>query len=387
MPTEEETTAPVLQPWQRRLVGATIVVLCLSVLGAAFIGIILTLGNIISTFSHVLWPLAVAGILALMLRPLARGLEQRLKISPVISVVLLYGMVIIAGTAVAAILLPVLFHQISDLIRYAPSIAADLRGYLESRWGDQLATLEEALAIGDWQENMEEIIREGVHLAESALPFLLTAGEKLFQFITFLTGLAILPIYLFFFLKSDKEPTADLERQLSFLPTGLRHDLIFLAREFINIILSFFRGQLIIALIMGVLLSIGFAIFGLKFSVLLGLTLGLLNIIPYLGTILGFVLTIPLALFQPEGGWEVALGVVGVFVAVQALESWFLTPRIMGQRTGLHPVMVIIAIFFWGTALGGLLGMILAIPLTAFFVIFWRLLRQKYLPHPDSTPA
>jgi len=71
-----------------------------------------------------------------------------------------------------------------------------------------------------------------------------------------------------------------------------------------------------------------------------------------------------------------------VKVVVQAIEAWLLTPRIMGHRTGLHPVVIIVAIFFWGTALGGVLGMVLAVPLTAFFVTTWRLLKRKYFTAP-----
>jgi predicted PurR-regulated permease PerM len=69
-----------------------------------------------------------------------------------------------------------------------------------------------------------------------------------------------------------------------------------------------------------------------------------------------------------------------VFAVVQTIEAYLLTPKIMGDRTGLHPVVIIVAIFFWGSAFGGITGMILAIPLTAFLVVFWRLAREKYLP-------
>ena len=68
-----------------------------------------------------------------------------------------------------------------------------------------------------------------------------------------------------------------------------------------------------------------------------------------------------------------------VFVVVHAVEGYVLTPKIMGGRTGLHPIVIIVAVFFWGTALGGIGGMILAIPLTAFLVVFWRLAREKYI--------
>jgi predicted PurR-regulated permease PerM len=74
--------------------------------------------------------------------------------------------------------------------------------------------------------------------------------------------------------------------------------------------------------------------------------------------------------------------VLVVKIVVQAVEGWVLTPKIMGAQTGLHPVMIIFAIFFWGTAFNGVLGMLLAIPLTAFFVTAWRLAKRKYLPRP-----
>ena len=99
----------------------------------------------------------------------------------------------------------------------------------------------------------------------------------------------------------------------------------------------------------------------------------------YLGSIIGLAIAIPLALFQPDGGVTTLVLTLVVFVVVQQIEGWFLTPKIMGDRTGLHFMAIIVAIFFWGTALGGILGMILAIPLTAFLASLWRLARQKYI--------
>ena len=98
----------------------------------------------------------------------------------------------------------------------------------------------------------------------------------------------------------------------------------------------------------------------------------------YLGTTIGLAVTIPLAFFQPGGSFGLVGLVLLVKLVVQNIEGWFLTPRIMGHRTGLHPVAIIVAIFFWGTALRGILGMILAIPLTAFFVTAWRFVKWRY---------
>jgi predicted PurR-regulated permease PerM len=100
----------------------------------------------------------------------------------------------------------------------------------------------------------------------------------------------------------------------------------------------------------------------------------------------GLSITIPLAYFQPDGGWPVLIGVLITIGVVQAVEAYILTPRIMGKTTGLHPMAVIFAMFFWGTALGGIFGLIMAIPLTAFLVVFWRLLKEKYLPLQEESP-
>ena len=93
---------------------------------------------------------------------------------------------------------------------------------------------------------------------------------------------------------------------------------------------------------------------------------------------------LPLALLQPGGGMSLVGLVLLVFGCVQATEGWYLTPKIMGHRTGLHPIAIMVSIFFWGTALNGILGMVLAIPLTAFIVTAWRLVKRKYFGVPEA---
>jgi predicted PurR-regulated permease PerM len=190
---------------------------------------------------------------------------------------------------------------------------------------------------------------------------------------------AVLPVYLVFFLLARERKLTGLGNHLPFLKPDTRKDVVFLATEFVNIIVVFFRGQLLIALLQGVLFALGFALVGLKFGLVLGLLLGFLNIIPYLGSILGLGIALPLAYFQQDGGLFTLGGVLAVFTLVQVIEGYVLTPRIMGDRTGLHPMAIIVAVFFWGSALSGILGMILAIPLTAFGVVFWRLAKEKYI--------
>lgn len=191
---------------------------------------------------------------------------------------------------------------------------------------------------------------------------------------------AIIPVYLFFILNGDRDVWKDMKKQLTFLPKERRDDLIFLAKQFSDILIAFFRGQIIIGMLLGVVLAVGFGLVGLKFGIAIGIILGLLNIIPYLGTMLGIVTVLPIAYLQDGGGVNLIILCAVVFIIGQLLTDYVFTPRIMGDKTGMGPMLIIFSVFFWGTALGGLLGMILAIPLTAFFLVFWRLARDKYLP-------
>jgi predicted PurR-regulated permease PerM len=207
-----------------------------------------------------------------------------------------------------------------------------------------------------------------------------SAGADVLSGIGALLAWVVAPIYFAFFLMADTSRISDLENYLPFLKSETRKDLVYLFEEFLTIIVAFFRGQLIIAFLQGLLFAIGFTLVGLKYGFVIGLTLGFLNIVPYLGNIIGLGTALPLAFFQDSGGMVRVALVLLVFAAVQMIEGYLLTPKIMGDRTGLHPVVIILAVFFWGTALNGIMGMILAIPLTAFLVVFWRLAREKYLP-------
>jgi predicted PurR-regulated permease PerM len=201
----------------------------------------------------------------------------------------------------------------------------------------------------------------------------------MFQSVAGLFAWAVLPLYLAFFLMAKPFEPKKISTFLPFLKKTTRDDISYLFDQFIGILVTFFRGQIIIAMIQGVLFAIGFALIGLPYSIVIGMTLGLLNIIPYLGNIVGLSVALPLSYFGADGGLTQVILVLIVFTVVQSIEGYILTPKIMGNRTGLHPALIIFSVFFWGVALGGILGMMLAIPLTAFAVVFWRLLKKKYM--------
>lgn len=390
VPENDQTSAgaeaPLLSPVQRRVAGFALALLAFVTAGVLLVGLAFVGVKLLSVFSGVLWPLVTAGVMALVLMPLVHVLERRLGIRRVFAVIIIFGGFLIAGTGLVVAVVPPAISQLVEFIQSLPDLWARALTYGREHFPEWSATAEQYLQNPTLKETMNNLVAEAKGLATHALPSLKAAGAAALSLFGFFTSLAIIPIYLFFFLLSSGDPTRNLHEQLTFLRPGVRDDLVFLVREFISIVVSFFRGQLLIGLIMGVLLAVGFGIIGLKFGLFIGLMLGVLNIVPYLGTIIGLSIALPLAFLQPEGGVQLVGLVLAVFIAVQMIEGWYLTPKIMGDRTGLHPVVIIVAIFFWGTALGGILGMILAIPLTAFFVTAWRLVKKKYLT-PLTNPT
>ena len=377
-----EPAPPFLTPTQRRLAAFALTFLSLLGIFALLIGAVMLLGQLVGFFSSVIWPLAVAGVLALILRPVVELAEQRLRLRRTSAVVLLYGLVVLCVSGALVFIFPPVIEQALTFIANLSDYWARASIYVQDHYPQWMEFSKRQLANPTIQKIADSLSAEFTGVAALAVPSLKAAGGGALGVFAFFTHLAIVPVYLFFFLLARGEPTRKLGDHLPFLSPEVRADVVFLVREFVIIIESFFRGQMLIGFILGVLLSIGFTLVGLKFGLLIGLVLGALNIVPYLGTIIGLATVVPLAFFQPGGGWPLLGLVLLVKTIVQLIESWVITPKVMGERTGLHPVTIIVAIFFWGTAFGGVLGMLLAIPLTAFFVTAWRLAKQKYFAAP-----
>ena len=143
--------------------------------------------------------------------------------------------------------------------------------------------------------------------------------------------------------------------------------------------MSFFQRQTVICLIEGCLYGAGFALVGLPYGFLIGFALGVLNLVPFFGSLVCLPVALPLAYFGHEGSLTRLVLVLCVWCAGQVLDGYFITPKIQGNRTGLGYAGVIFSFIFWSTLLGPLLGMLLAIPLSAFCVVLWRALKATYI--------
>ncbi len=191
-----------------------------------------------------------------------------------------------------------------------------------------------------------------------------------------LAGLALIPVYAPFPARKARYQNA-LEDYLPVRDSSAKNELVFVLSSINEYLIAFFRGQVLVGIRNGVLYTIGFLCIGLNYAFLVGLSAVLLTIIPYLGAIIVFITALTLALVQ-YGDWTHPLMVVGVFTVVQTLESFYISPKIIGDRVGLHPVVIIIAVMTGTTLLGGLLGGVLAIPLAAALrVIMFRYVWKK----------
>jgi predicted PurR-regulated permease PerM len=370
-------------PRQKTIISSALTGLALLTLVTLFVFSFISVIRFLSAFSTVLLPLASAGILSMLMRPLYRKLIQKGKFPPFLAVAAIILILLLPFILVFGVFGRLIASQLSDLFMSLPDLWVQLQD-----WILKIAPpLENALEQLGGRENVEQWVQ---NQSGAMLEILAGGARGVLQTLGSVVGLfnwAVLPVYLIFFLIAPPFPIERLEEFMPYLKEEQRKDLLFLIRQFVEIVVAFFRGQLTIALAQGGLMAVGFSLCGLSYGFVLGLVFGLLNLVPYLGNLIGLLVTLPLAWFQPDGGWEVLIGVLVVLAIVQTVESYILTPRIMGKSTGLHPMAVIFAMFFWGKALNGILGLILAIPLTAFLVVCWRLAKEKYLPKiPDSPP-
>jgi len=368
-----------LGPRQRVLVAAAVTVLSLAVILVAAFGMLWLAARFARGFTHVFLPLALAGIAALVCQPYYDWLRRRGKLPTSLAVAAVILSFLLPVVGVSWLFGAALAGQVSELLRHLPSLWNDARAAFERRLPEVVEFFRDnplGQRIRAAAEAQQEEMLSGLQVVGGKA---LSAGAGALRGLGALAGWVVTPVYFAFFLTVGGVGVDQLERNLPFLKPETRRDVVFLVGEFVNILVAFFRGQILVALGQGVLFAVGFVVVGLNLGFVLGLVLGFLNVVPYLGSIVGLAVALPLALFQPGGGWGTVVGVLVVFVIVQIIEGYVLTPRIMGGRTGLHPMVIIVAVFFWGTALDGILGLILAIPLTAFLVVFWRLAKEKYI--------
>lgn len=205
------------------------------------------------------------------------------------------------------------------------------------------------------------------------------AGIGVFKCFSGAVSVLLTVIFFVYFLMKPEVNGEDCVRQMPFLKPETRGFVASQIDSFFDILVSFFQRQVVICLIEGMLYGLGFACVGLPYGFVIGFALGCLNLVPFLGTLVFLPTALAIAFFGDDGSLMRLLGVAGVWAAGQFADGYAITPLIQGKKTGLGFAGVIFSFFFWSAVFQPLLGLLLAIPLSAFCLVLWRALRDKYI--------
>ena len=408
------------------------------VLGALLVGLVWLLGYVFGFLQPVLVPLIVAGIIAYVLDPVVRFFEKR-GMSRMWAVVTLFLGILIAVTLLVAAVLPGIQRSqtavraflnkqppasqstapqpaTDDSEHLAPALARsldDLRrrnqggvvGWVLTETDDQgdprtrtTTTSSESVKLADFaQTRGGRMLVENLDVIFKTGRTWLTAGStKVFGFLGLLLGMIMVPVYLFFFLKDSASIRRKWHHYVPLKASSFKTSLVETLQEINGYLVSFFRGQVLVAAIDGILVGITLTIFGLPYGLLIGVFMAILGVVPYIGNILCLIPACIIAYLHAQGAAPFGMGpwayvgcVLGIFVVVQQINSLVTAPKIVGDSVGLHPLTVIFSMLFWSLVLGGFVGALLAVPLTAavkvlFRRFIWvRQLREAPLPEPE----
>jgi predicted PurR-regulated permease PerM len=239
-------------------------------------------------------------------------------------------------------------------------------------------------AFGLTNDALEWLQQKLPTIATATGAFLQKSVGGFFGILGFLLSLVLVPVFLFFFLLESPAIGSNWSRYLPLRASPLKEELVSLLNEINTYLIHFFRGQLLVSLIDGALIGVSLFVFlRLDFAFLIGLMLGILCLIPYLGMALCLIPAMLIALAQ-YGDLIHPLWVLLIFIVANNIDGLFISPKIIGNSVGLHPMTVIISVFAWSIVLGGLLGALLAVPLTATLKV---LLRRYFWDRPVADPV
>lgn len=333
--------------------------------GAVIIGIL----YLFNRLSGVLLPFFIAWLIAYMIYPLVKFFQYKLKLkSRVISIFCALFVVIGIGILAFVLLVPPMiseFGKLKDLLTtyfiegsqtaaIPGTVSHFVKEYVDMHWLSNMLN----------EENIMNTIKE-------AVPRVWTMLAQSINFMFSIFASFIILLYLFFILL-DYESIA--EGWIHLLPQKYRKFTSGLVQDVQEGMNKYFRGQAFVALCVGILFSIGFLIIDFPLAIGLGLFIGALNMVPYL-QLIGFVPTALLALLKAadtgENFWLIMISAIIVFCVVQIIQDGFIVPKVMGKITGLNPAIILLSLSIWGSLMG-ILGMIIALPLTTLMLSYYQ---------------
>jgi predicted PurR-regulated permease PerM len=393
--------------YQRKICWAALTGVALLVVVALVCGVLFGLGSLFVALEPVLLPVVIAGFLAYLLAPCVALVQKRVtrRIWAVVSVMAVAG-VLLVGLGLTIV--PPLVNQTGELISKREQILVSAveggkaqlaENSLLQKGVDMLYSkmLKDARASElppeDYENLSQETTYEGKliailsfnssYLTEKTLGWL-TAGTRALSGISMaFIGTIMVPVFLFYFLLESTSIAKNWHTVLPIRRSAFREEVVATLQEINNYIISFVRGQMLVSVIDGVILAIALKIMGLPYAVTIAAAAALLGIIPYLGMIGTWIPAVLIAWFTWHDVGHVVI-VSAIFACVSQFDGWVLQPRIVGSRVKMHDLTVMFSVLFWSFVIGGVVGALLAVPLTAAIkVIFTRYIWSTYREKVD----
>ncbi len=330
----------------------------------------------LNIFSSIMLPFIVGMAIAYFLDPLADKLEKW-GVSRILATSIIMTLFTTFFVLSLLLIVPLIVSQLSQLLEELPDLIEQLKSLFETtgqKWFGEIYNeyLEDSTAITDQAGN---IAGKLASISTALIAGIWSGGMALFSFISLLI---VTPVVAFYLLNDWDRMIAIIR---SWVPLNHKATVFRLAGEMSYALAGFIRGQGSVCLILAVYYSLTLSIAGLSFGLVIGIIAGIISFIPFVGAIIGLILSVGLALFQfwPD---YLQIGIVAaIFIVGQFLEGNVLTPRLVGRHIGLHPVWLMFALFAFG-ALFGFVGMLIAVPVAAMIGVLSRFGIEQYLKSP-----
>ena len=381
----------------------------------------------------VLLPVLIAGILAYLLNPLVIRLQKKVVRRVWAVLIVMFGaLLLVLGLCLCII--PPLINQSKDLYDKREIIAGDVVATTR-KWLQEDAMLQQVVdilynnvdknqtasapdeavpevAVASEQQSETELGIEASVTADSAAgvassridyetkvrhvlehhsTFLLSksaewltaGGRVLFSMVYVVVGIIVVPVFLFYFLLETEPIARNWDKVLPLRNSHLKDEIVATLSEINQNVVAFVRGQLLVSLIDAFFIGIALWIMGLPYALTIAAAVAILGIIPYIGMILTSIPAILIAWFS-LGGFGPALAVAIIFLSVSQFDGWFLQPKIVGKNMKMHDMTVMFSVLFWSLVFGGVLGALVAVPLTAAIKVIFKRYVWVALTEPDS---
>ncbi len=423
-------------PWQRKTIWTAVTAIALVTIGSISVGLIWIGSHALSFLQPILIPFAVAGVMAYLLEPAVSRMvgwgwsRQASVLTVFASVTIAFVGVMIWIVPAISEQSGNLARKVPSYANRARREIMDGVLYLQKQYGiavlppilKQVAPEPQPAALPEQEQSKTTPVQAATVGSDSLPPpvpakaaaptpesgsdqaydfnhlmngewlkeSLLALGRNMWSIIHtslggflgvvgFLVSLVIVPIYLYYFLTEAPRISAGWSHYLPIRASAFKDEVVSVLSEINGYLIAFFRGQLVVSFINGSITGLGLVIAGLDFGLLIGIALCFLGIVPYLGIAMAWLVSLVIASVQggswcvpAQPWWVFPLVISGVFVIVHHIDGLFVTPKIVGESVGLHPLTVILSVFVWSLLMGGLLGAILAVPMTATMKVLLR---------------